>query len=98
LKCITVPVEESFKERLNQFPWVNWSQVGQETLIKRYLFEKYIRTNSLSKAELLLCEKLDWHPVDELPFKKKFVEEVKRAKHYTKIKSDKEFGKFFDDL
>jgi len=66
--CITITVEESLKDRLSRFPWVNWSEIGREEILKRYIFEKYIKTKKLTKEENDFCEKIDWHPVDELPF------------------------------
>ena len=43
MACITITVEDSLKQRLSRFPWVNWSEVGREEILKRYIFEKYIK-------------------------------------------------------
>jgi hypothetical protein len=79
MACITITVEESFKERLSKFPWVNWSEIGREEVLKRYIFEKYIKTKKLTKEETDFCEKSDWHPVDELPLREEFIEEIKKV-------------------
>ena len=80
MACITISVEKSFKERLERFPWVNWSQIGREELLKRYIFDKYVKTGELSKDEEKFCETIDWHPVDELPLKEEFVKKLKKIK------------------
>ncbi len=95
MACITISVEESLKKRLSEFPWVNWSEIGREELLKRYIFEKYIKTKKLTKEETAFCEKIDWHPVDELPLREEFIEEMKKIKKgkYHKFKSIDELRK-----
>ena len=77
---ITITVEESFKERLSKFSWVNWSEIGREEISKRYIFEKYIKTRKLTKEENEFCEKIDWHPVDELPLKEEFIKKMQKIR------------------
>jgi len=73
-------MEESFKERLSRFAWVNWSEIGREEIIKRYIFEKFLKTKKLTKEENKFCEKRDWHPVDQLHLKEDFVNKMKKIK------------------
>jgi hypothetical protein len=80
MACITITVKESLKERLSRFPWVNWSEIGREEILKRYIFEKYIKTKKLTKEENNFCEKIDWHPVDELPLREDFIEELNKIR------------------
>ena len=80
MPCITITVEESFKQRLSKFPWVNWSEIGREEIYKRYIFEKYLKNEKLTKEEKDFCETIDWHPVDELPLQHDFVEELKKVR------------------
>jgi len=80
MACITITVEKSLKERLSKFPWVNWSEIGREEILKRYIFEKYLQSGDLTKEENEFCEKLDWHPVDELPLKEEFIEKIQRIR------------------
>lgn len=95
MSCITINVEESLKKRLSRFPWVNWSEIGREELLKRYIFEKYIKTRNLTKEENDFCEKIDWHPVDELPLREDFIEEMEKIKKgkYHKYNSIEELKK-----
>lgn len=100
MACITVPVEESFKERMALFPWVNWSEVGREEMLKREIFERYIKTRKLSKEDEEFSEKIDWHPVDELPLKESFIRKLEQAKSEPSGKSMTidEFRKWCDEL
>jgi len=46
-------------------------------LMKQSIFNEFIKTKELSDANQEFCEKIDWHPVDELPMKKEFIKELK---------------------
>jgi hypothetical protein len=100
MACITISVEKSFKERLERFSWVNWSQIGREELLKRYIFDKYVKTGNLSKDEEKFCETVDWHPVDELPLKEEFVKKMKKIQkeNYSKPMTPAEAKKWFEEL
>ncbi len=100
MACITVSVEKSFKERLERFPWVNWSQIGREELLKRYIFDKYMKTGKLTKDEEKFCETIDWHPVDELPLKEYFVKKLKKIerKPHSKPMTPAEAKKWLEGL
>lgn len=80
MACITVSMEESFKQRLLRFPWVNWSEVTLEESLKKEIFDRYVKTRKLSKEDEEFCERIDWHPVDELPLKESFIKELEKAK------------------
>jgi len=89
MACITISVDKIFKERLSKFSWINWSEIGREELMKRYIFEKYIRIGRLTKDEEKFCEQIDWHPVDELPIKKEYVkklDDLQKGKHSKPMK------------
>ena len=100
MACITINVDSSFKKRLEQFNWVNWSAVGRQEIMKRYLFEKYRKTGKLTEDENKFCEQIDWHPVDELGLRKEFIEKIKqiRKEKYTKKINSKDLEKYFDDI
>ena len=101
MACVTVPVEKSFKERLAAFPWINWSEVGREETMKKEIFERYVESRKLSKEDEQFCESIDWHPVDELPMKKEFIEKLKRiSKEPSKGKAmtPEEFKKWCESL
>ena len=48
-------------------------------LMKRDIFERYKQTGELTDEDWEFCEKIDWHPVDELPPKKEHLEKLKIA-------------------
>jgi len=76
---ITVTLEESFESRMKEIIWVNWSEVGREEMLKRDIFDGFVKTRKLSAEEQEFCDETDWHPVDWLPLKKEFVEELNKA-------------------
>ncbi len=74
---ITFALEDQLFSILEGFPWVNWSEVSREKVMKREIFDRFIKTGTLSKADQEFCDRIDWHPVDELELKEEFVKELK---------------------
>ena len=100
MACITVPLEESLKQRISKFSWVNWSDVGREESLKKELFDKYVKTGKLSDEEWKFCEKIDWIPGDWLPLRKEFVKKIKGIEKgpHSKAMTPDELDKWFDEL
>ena len=86
MASITLSVNEEFKNQLKQYLWINWSEIAREEAMKKLIFENYIKTGSLSDEEWEFCEKIDWHPVDELPLKEEFKREIEKRKKEKSIK------------
>ena len=86
MASVTLSVSEEFKDQLRNFLWINWSEITREEAIKKLIFEHYLKTGEVSDKEWEFCEKIDWHPVDELPLKKEFVERLKKIKKEKPIK------------
>lgn len=86
MASVTLSITEEFKEQLKQFQWVNWSEIAKEETMKKIIFEKYVKTGKVSDEDWVFCEKIDWHPVDELPIKKEYVEKLKKIKKEKSIK------------
>lgn len=80
MATLTIPLDDGLHERIEQFSWVNWSEIAREALRKREISEMYRRTGKISDKDMDFCEKLDWHPVDELPLKEEFLSEIKSAR------------------
>jgi len=95
MASITLSVSEDFKNKLKQFSWINWSEIAREETIKKIIFENYIKTGSLADDEWKFCDKIDWHPVDELPLKEEFIKQLKsvRKEKSIKVKSVSEIFK-----
>ena len=95
MASITLSVSEDFKNKLKQFSWINWSEIAREETIKKIIFENYIKAGSLADDEWKFCDKIDWHPVDELPLKEEFIKQLKsvRKEKSIKIKSVSEIFK-----
>lgn len=86
MTSITLSVSDEFKKQLKKFLWVNWSEISREEIMKKIIFESYIKTGSITDEEWKFCEKIDWHPVDELPLKEDFKKELERRKKEKSIK------------
>jgi len=86
---LTIAVTEEMKTELKSFSWINWSEIAREEAIKKLIFENYLKTKKLTDKEWTFCEKIDWHPVEELPIKEEYKKELeKRSKgKLTKINS-----------
>jgi len=72
MACITVSLDAPLKERVERFSWVNWSEVAKEEILKREMFGRYLKTGELTDADWEFCEKINWHPVDELPLREEY--------------------------
>jgi len=65
------------KSEIGLFPWVNWSEVAREEVLRKEIFERYLKTGGLTDEDWEFCEKIDWHPVDELLLKDEFIKRLK---------------------
>jgi hypothetical protein len=84
---IVVPLEEKQKMELGDFPWVNWSEVVREYIMQREIFEEFMRTGEeVSDKDWEFCEKINWHPVDWLPFKEEYLKRLEAARKEKPIK------------
>ena len=86
MASLTLSVSEEFKNELKKYLWVNWSEIAREEASKKLIFENYIKTGSISDEEWEFCDKIDWHPVDELPLKEEFKKEMERRKKEKSIR------------
>lgn len=86
MATITVAVPDDLYRRMEHFSWVKWSEVARESLRKREIFEKYIRSGELSGEDAEFCDKVDWHPVDEMPLREDFVQKLEDSKKETSLK------------
>ena len=70
-------------------------------LMKQNIFNEFIKTRELSDVNQEFCEKIDWHPVDELPMKESFIKELQRVKkepHTGPIRTPEEFNEWCNSL
>ncbi len=97
---ITIQVEQDFKSEIEHFSWVNWSALAREEALKKEIFERFMKTGTLSDEDQKFCDEIDWYPVDELPLKEEFIEELKRARKEPsgKAMTIEEFKKWCDEL
>lgn len=83
---ITVSLEPKLRKGLKKFSWINWSEVGREEILKKEIFERYMETRKITDEDWTFCEKIDWHPVDELPLKESFIKRLKAIRKEKTIK------------
>lgn len=86
MASITLSVSEELKKELKSLSWVNWSEIAREETMKKLIFENYMETGEISDEEWEFCEKVDWHPVDELPLKEDFIKKLETIKKEKSIK------------
>ena len=69
-------------------------------LMKRDIFEEFIKTGELSAEDQEFCDRIDWYPVDELPLREEYVKKLKQIEKgpHSKAMTLEELDKWFDDL
>ncbi len=83
---LTLSINEEIRKKLKAFVWINWSEIAREEAMKKLIFENYLKKGSITDEEWEFCEKIDWHPVDELPLKEEFKKEMERRRKEKPIK------------
>ena len=86
MASITLSVSDEFKKQLRKFLWINWSELAREETMKKLIFENFIKIGKLTDEEWGFCEKIDWHPADELPLKKEHIKKLRSARKEKSIK------------
>ena len=86
MTSITLSISDYLRSLLGTFEWVNWSEISREEILKKIIFEKYLATKIISDEDWKFCEKIDWHPVDELPMKEEFKRKLEKIKKEKSIK------------
>ncbi len=86
MASLTLAVTEEMKNELKSFLWVNWSEIAREEAMKKLIFENYLKTGHLTDEEWDFCDKIDWHPVDELPLQEGFKKELEKRRKEKSIK------------
>lgn len=80
MASLTLPISEEFKNQLKEFVWINWSEIAREESLKKVVFENYIKEKNITDEEWAFCERIDWHPVDELPLKESYLKKLKKIR------------------
>ncbi len=83
---IILSLEPEQKEEIKHFSWVNWSEIARVELVKKIIFDSYIKTGEISDKEWGFCEQIDWHPVDWLPLKKSYIKKLNKIKKEKSIR------------
>jgi len=69
-------------------------------LMKRDIFEEFIKTGELSAEDQEFCDRIDWYPVDELPLRDEYVKKLKQIEKgpHSKAMTLEELDTWFDEL
>lgn len=94
---ITMSVSEKLKAELKHLSWVTWSEAAREELLKKEIFEKYVKTGKITDEDWEFCQEIDWHPVDELPLREEFVKKLEKARKETPIRFNS-VDEFFETI
>ncbi|MDO8740631.1 MAG: hypothetical protein Q7J54_03620 [Candidatus Woesearchaeota archaeon] len=86
MASLTLSVSDEFKSQLKALQWVNWSEIAREEAMKKLILENYMKTGKVTDEEWEFCEKIDWHPVDELPLKEEHMRKLERIRQEKSIK------------
>lgn len=86
---VVLTVSDNVKSEIGLFPLVNWSEVARDEVLRKEIFERYLKTGQLTDEDWEFCEKIDWHPVDELPLRDEFIKKLKETENgrFVKIES-----------
>ena len=83
---VSIPFTDEEYSRITHQKWVNWSEIARIIATKREIFERYKTGAELTKEDIVFCDSIDWHPVDELPLKPEYVEKILKASKGKKIR------------
>jgi len=86
MSSLTLSVSDGMRDQLKSLQWVNWSEIAREETMKKIIFENYMKTGKITDEEWEFCDKMDWHPVDELPLREDFKKEMEKRKKEKGIK------------
>jgi hypothetical protein len=89
---LTLSIPKELEKELLEKPYIKWTEIARNAirkeailLKKKEIFEKYAKSQKITKEEQEFMEKIDWHPVDELPIKKEYAEKLlKKSKTTSK--------------
>ena len=97
---VTISLDNELKAKVERFLWVNWSEVGREEALRKEIFERFIKTGTLSDVDQEFCDKVGWYPIDELELKEEYIEKLKNSikKPAGKPMTVEEFNKWCDSL
>ena len=75
---ITFPIKPEILSQVEHFPWINWSELAREEILRKEIFKRYMKTNKITKEDQEFCEEIDWHPVDELPLREDYIKKLQK--------------------
>ncbi len=81
---ITISIQDDVRRQMENYDEVRWSEVAKKAILQKVyelrkldILRKYVDREPFSTDDLAWMEENDWHPVDEKPMKKEFVEKIR---------------------
>ncbi len=101
---VTLSISGELEQVVKSHKHIKWTEIARaamrqeaEKLKKLEILQKYMEKKPLSEEEWRWMDNIDWHPVDEMEYKRQFIEEMKRLEKEPTIKV-KNIKKFFEKL
>ncbi len=80
---ITLSITDVLKLQMERYDEVRWSEVAKKAILQKLLelrkldlLRKYMNHEPFNAEDLAWMEGNDWHPVDERPLRKAFVQRI----------------------
>ncbi|MBM3229524.1 hypothetical protein FJZ26_03770 [Candidatus Parvarchaeota archaeon] len=84
---ITLSVSDTLRLEMNRHNDIRWSEVARNAIVEKIkqlrkleILRKYVEKEPFSDADLRWMDENDWHPVDERPMKKTFINTLKASR------------------
>ena len=77
MASLTFAIDSELKSDMSKFRWVNWSEINREELNKKRIFERFLKTGTVSNEDQKFCDEINWDPIDELEVREEYVKKIK---------------------
>ncbi len=95
---ITLSLPAEVMDQMKSHQEIKWSEVARSAILEKMvqlrkleILRKYVDKEHIPEEDWAWMDEHDWHPVDELPMKKKYIKSMKasmKEKSYPFLLSD----------
>ncbi|MEW6295759.1 MAG: hypothetical protein AB1467_05730 [Candidatus Diapherotrites archaeon] len=90
---VTMSVSGVLEKEIRRNPQIKWTEIARRAMIeeatkmrKLEIMQKYMEKKEIADEDWKWMDSIDWHPVDEMNYKKSFIERIKKAQKEKAIK------------